>query len=94
MTLLPKTKAGKWAGYLFGLMVIFFIAANLFMNFTDTLDSERTGLNWPVIPAFIIGILSLIISVYAIVKEKERSLTNILIPVIMIVLLIFGSIDT
>lgn len=90
---MPKNRYGKWAVYLFVFAVVLFIAANLlFME--PQAGAEQTGLNLPVIPGFIAGFAALALAIYSMAKEKERSLFVLAIPVIMLVLVIFGSMQS
>lgn len=92
MTVIPKTKMGKWALYSFILMIVLIVMANLLMIIKP--DDETTGINWPVIPGFAAGLIAAVIAIFAIIKEKERSIFIFLIPVIMILLLFMGSQQT
>ena len=96
MIIIPKTKSGKWALYIFILMVILFVIANLFMNNPRVEPPEygTVGINWPIIPGFVAGLIASVFAIFAIVREKERSIVVFLIPVILLLLLFFGSRQT
>jgi len=96
MRILPETTSGRWSISMFVFMIALFVMGKLYLNSPgiEPPAEETTGINWPVVPGFIAGAISSFLSVFAIIRDRERSLIVLLVPVILLLLVYFGTQDT
>ncbi len=56
--------------------------------------NETSGVHWPVLPGFLTGLIAAGFAILAIVKERERSVIAFLSPILLLLLVFFGTRQT
>jgi hypothetical protein len=98
-TKMPSTKLGKWSMWLGAAFVVGFIINNALVGIFGTSTSEamrsfsRTYLPYWGIALMSVGLVSGLVGLVAIVKQKERSLLTLLtlIPTAFVIVFVAGE---